>query len=147
MMIAKVKPFMEEAGWYENRRISIDYMLDDFKREGFKEPNELIKQLLAEFWNLKIERITSDGLCVDIRLNTDVGIERTDIDVISHLERIVGIDFLPVGTINGDHAILLLSFEGKFYLLSETGLFFLGNTIFEACRVVLFEEDLLKIAG
>lgn len=145
--MVEVKSFMEEAGWYKNRKINIDYMLDDFRRAGFKEPGELMKQLFAEFWNLKIERTTADGQYVSIRLNTDVGIERIDPDYLSQLERIVKFDFLPVGSVNDDLATLLLSFNARFYLLAESGLYYLGSTIFEACRTVLFEEDLLKIAG
>lgn len=146
-MFKEIKLFLEEAGWYEGRLIDINYMLNDFRREGYKEPNSSMKELLSEFWNLKVERITSEGFCVNIRLNTDAGLENADIEIVSKLERLVGMDFLPVGTINDDHAVLLLSFESKFYLLADTGLFFLGDGFSKACKTVLFREELLKIAN
>jgi len=146
-MLKEIKPFLEEAGWYKGRRIEIDYMLSDFSREEYKEPNHLMKELFSEFWNIKVKRVTPEGFYQDIRLNTDEGMGSTSSDTMSQLERLVGIDFLPVGTINDDHAVLLLSFEAKFYLFADAGLFFLGDSISKACKKVLFREDLIKIAG
>ena len=128
----------EEFGWYPGRSIDIDYMLIDFARERYREPNSLIKNLLREFWNIRIEFQQPDGYNGDLRLNTDYGRQAFDEqEDIAVLEEIVGEKLLPVGSIQFENWTLLISFSGKCFSFAKPEFFFLGNDILD-CASMLF---------
>lgn len=141
----KIKQCIEEAGWYENRKIDISYMIQEYKRHGFKEPNKFIQDFLMEYGDVRIEFINDSGLCYDVRINPDVGLEFIDSDDISVLEEIIGDSLLPIGSINSDHGGFLVSFSGKFYLLGDDGIYHLGDHFLEVCETVFLRKPIFKV--
>jgi hypothetical protein len=57
----KIITVLENAGWYEGRKIDIDYVIDDLSQRGLTIPNILVKKLFEEYWNIKLEYITRTG--------------------------------------------------------------------------------------
>lgn len=138
---------IEEAGWYENRKIDISYMVHEYLRIGFKEPNKLIQDFLMEYGNIRLEFRTDMGVLHDIRVNPDVGLEFLDVDDLPVLERIAGDHLLPIGSINSEHAGLLMSFSGNFYLFGYNGIYYLGDQFSEVCKTVFLQKEILKIGA
>jgi hypothetical protein len=145
--MSKINECIEQAGWYENRRIDISYMIQDYIRHGFKEPNKLIQAFLMEYGNIKIEFRTDEGNWYDIRINPDVGFNFLESDDLVILEQIVDDHLLPIGSINSDHGGFLISFGGKFYLLGDEGIYHLGDNFLEVCETVFLQKPILKVGG
>lgn len=146
LMNKKVYELISEAGWYPNRSIDISYIEEDFIREGYDLPNELIKSLLREFWNIRIQFKSLDGQFNDIRLNTDYGKEAIEPEKMKNLNKIAKETLVPVGTTNFNSAVLLISYTGKMIMLAETGLYLLGNN-FEEGITALIEQSSVKQIG
>lgn len=143
----KIKEFIEEAGWYENRKIDISYMIDDYIQHGFKEPNFCIQDFLIEYGNIKIEYKTKEEFWFDVTINPDVGLKFLDSEDSPLLEQIVGDKLLPIGSINSDNNGLLLSFSGKFHLLNDDGIYYLGDNFLEVCETIFLQKSILKLGG
>lgn len=143
----RMKYFLEQAGWYENREIDVIYMIDDFERLGYHLPNDLIKSILSEFGNLRIELKSAKGISFDLRINPEVGMEFVDAIDLSGVETLVGDLLLPIGSVSNDHGGLLISYSGKLYLMGDTGIYFLGNNFVESCENILADKPLLKVGG
>lgn len=143
----RAKDLLKQAGWYENRKIDISYMIQDYKRHGFKEPNKFIQDFLMEYGNIRLEFRTEQGFWYDIRINPDVGLKFLDSEDSIVLEQIVNDDLLPIGSINSDHGGFLVSFSGNFYLLGDEGICYLGDYFLEVCETVFLQKPILKLGG
>lgn len=143
----EIKKCIEEAGWYPGREIDISYMVNNYIRYGFKEPNKLIQDFLMEYGNIRIEFRTEQGFRYDIRINPDVGLNFLDSEDSIILEQVIDDHLLPIGSINSDHGGLLVSFRGKFYLLGDEGIYYLGDDFLEVCETVFLQKPILKVGG
>lgn len=143
----KIRKSIEEAGWYESRKIDISYMIQDFLRHGFQEPNKLVQNFLAEYGNIRIEFRTNEGFCYDICINPNVGLQFLESEDSLILEKIAGDSLLPIGSVNSDHGGLLISFSGSFYLLPDKGLYYLGSDLLTTCESIFFRRPLIKLIG
>ncbi len=142
----KIRNAIEEAGWYEGRKIDIAYMIDDYTRHGFTNPNELVQSFLSEYGNIRIEFKNETGFWSDIRINPEMGMGFLESEHVGELEKLIGEPVLPVGGIHTDLAGLLISFSGNFYLLGADGIYFLGSDLLTTCECVFLRKPLVKLA-
>jgi hypothetical protein len=144
-MDSYIKEVLENAGWYEGRRVDIDYMIEELQRGGFEIKNHNIIQLLKEFWNLNIEYQTPTGNLSNIRLNTEVvnGVEKSVVDKISVL---LHDELLPVGLIKEDSALLLVSNSEAFYMAAENEIYRLGDNFFAALSTIIYEKEVVRFS-
>ena len=139
-----IHKLLEEAGWYEGRRIDISYMIEDLKARELTGPNPLINKLWEEYWNIKIEFITPTGMSGDITLNYEnaLGISNR---LLQQYETLLGDNLVPSGSINEDSGALFVSYSGKFYLAANQNLYQIGIDFFNALDVIINEKDVLRL--
>ena len=138
---------LSNAGWYPDRKIEIDYIIEDLRREHLTIPNDKIEKLFKEYWNLGIDFQTSDGMTGNIYLNVDRAIEFLDSKLLTTLEKIVNDKLVPAGTIQFDVAVFLISHSGKFYSLYEGTIYLLGNTFTEFLEGVILDKEMFKVGS
>lgn len=139
-----VEHILEEAGWYPGRKIDIGSMIEDLEREGYNLPNDLVKKLLEEYWNLELNFKTPDGKFGNIRLNIEE-IFDADVRIIKKIGELLNEDLIPVGTIHFDTALLLVSDIGKFYMAANGMLYLLGVNFHNAIFTIISQADVIKI--
>jgi SUKH-3 immunity protein len=143
-MESHVKEIAENAGWYEGRKIDVEYMLEDLKERGFTITNPHIVELLKEFWNLNLEFLTPSGRSSNIRLNIDAATDFDRRDFVK-LSEWLHDELIPVGSIHEECAILLLSHSEKFYMMEDSKFYKIGDSLFEALSTIINEKDVLRI--
>jgi SUKH-3 immunity protein len=139
-----VKNILEEAGWYPNRKIEIGEMTQEYKNYGLNPPDSNLQNLLQEYWNLRLYFTMPDGQENDIRLNTDV-IRNVDSKSLKIFDDILTDTLVPVGSIYDDTALLIASYSGKFYMLSNKLFFILGDNFHDALNTIINQKDLFRI--
>jgi hypothetical protein len=134
---------LEDAGWYQGRSIDIEYIISELSMEGYVINNQKIKDLLKEYWNINIEFKTPDGYLSNIRLNTEVAkdVDKISIDKISQA---IHDNLLPVGTINEDSALLLLSDSGKFYMITDNDVFKIRDNFFDTLKAIIYQDNITR---
>jgi ATP-dependent exoDNAse (exonuclease V) alpha subunit len=105
--------------------------------------NKQIRDLLKEYWNLNIEFKTPDGYFSNIKLNTEVA---KDVDKISvaKISQAIHDDLIPVGSINEDSALLLLSDSGKFYMITDNDVYKIRDNFFDTLKAIIFQDDVTR---
>lgn len=141
----KIKHLLEEAGWYEGRRVDIEYMIDDLRKAGLTIPNDLISELLTEFWNLELNFILSDGLSSNIRLNIEEAMMGIMIEELEKLQRATNDKLVPAGLIHFESALLFVSYSGKFYMIVERQMFLIGQNFFDMLETVVFRKGISQL--
>lgn len=144
--MSRIRNAIEEAGWYEGRKIDISYMIDDYTRHGFNNLNELVQNFLSEYGNIRIEFKNDAGFWSDIRINPEIGMGLLESEHAGKLEKLIGEPVFPIGGIHTDLAGLLISFSGNFYLLEDDGISFLGSDLLTTCECVFLRKPIVKLA-
>ena len=144
-MEARVMEILDNSGWYEGRKIDVDYMLEDLEGRGFKITNPRIVDLLKEFWNLilEFETPTKDKVS-NIRLNIDAGSDYLK-EEFKKLSELLQEDLIPVGSIHEESALLLVSNSEKFYMMGEGRFYQISTSFQEMLSVIINEKDVLRI--
>jgi hypothetical protein len=140
---ADIISLLEDAGWYEGRNIDVEYIIKELSNDGYMINNKQIRDLLKEYWNLNIEFKTPDGYFSNIKLNTEVA---KDVDKISvaKISQAIHDDLIPVGSINEDSALLLLSDSGKFYMITDNDVYKIRDNFFDTLKAIIFQDDVTR---
>ncbi|WP_276482879.1 SUKH-3 domain-containing protein [Paraflavitalea pollutisoli] len=137
-------PILDEAGWYENRSMDIEYELESLRREGFTEPNEAIKSLLKEFGNIRIAFKLPSGAVSDIILNVELAIGFYDTDANRIYERWAQEVLIPVGVLHFETSIILVSLNLNFYMIVERQLYLVANSFEGFLDAIICERQMYK---
>jgi SUKH-3 immunity protein len=142
----EIRLILEDAGWYPGREIDIGYMIDEIRNEGLTIPNQVIQGLLKEFWNIELSYSKIDGTYGSIKLNTEVAGYYSQLNI-EKMEDIVGDKLVPVGVIGDNLADILVSYNGKFYMLGDSGFFLIGNNFEEALECIIYEKNVVRVGN
>ena len=118
----KSKEILKEAGWYEGRKINIDYLISKCKKKNIGIFSS-VENFLSEFGNIVIK--SEDGYPYH---EFDEPIFYSEV-----LSKTVGEPVMRVGIIEGHMINLYISKSGKVY--DDQGI--LGNDIYEAWDCIL----------
>lgn len=142
----QLRDVLENAGWYEGRQISIDYIIDELWQDGYDiTQNKIIQNLLREFWNLNIEFKNHDGTYSNVRLNTE-RVGGVSQQVVQKISELIHEKIIPLATIHDDSAILFVSENGRFYMGVDEQFYRIGNDFFEALDTIINQKEVLKFS-
>lgn len=147
-MKEKIRQLLSESGWYKGRNRSID-LEDDFlslKREGYFMPDDNIKKLICEFWNIDIQFQYDDGFYNNIDLNIERALDSTDYFIIHRIELLINKLLLPVGTIQFGSGLVLIANDFSFYLINEENLYLVGNNFIDFLETVIEKKEITLLS-
>ncbi|MBD8501250.1 SUKH-3 domain-containing protein [Paenibacillus arenosi] len=101
---------LEDSGWHEGRSINIDEIIENLEQLGYEVFLE-VKSFLSEFGNLVIEDVINDE-------THDTSFRFTNYDrqgTFKTEEKYAQEKLVPVGLIDSDFLVLLVSESGKVY--------------------------------
>ena len=140
----EVRQVLEDAGWYPERKIEIDYMVEEYIKNGLNPPDHNLQKLMEEYCNIRLYFTMPDGQENDIRLNTDI-ISSVDNNGLQKFNEILEDTLVPIGSIYDDTALLMGSYSGKFYMLSNKMFFILGSNFYDSLDTIINQRDLYRV--
>lgn len=141
-----LKKCLEDAGWYEGRKIEVGYMIEEISQLGYSTSSVYLYGFLQEFGNLLVEFTTPDNKTSNVRLNIEAAHE-LDPQETSILTNIDNEIIIPVGYIHFETALLLLSDKsGTFFMSTDAGFYKLGIDFMETLKIIVYQNDLIKFS-
>jgi hypothetical protein len=140
-----LKKCLDNAGWYKNRKIEVEYMLGELLKMGYSITGFYVKNFLQEFGNLLIEFETPDKKISNVRINYEAAQELYPEET-SKLSDFINDQIIPIGYIHFETALLLISDKtGKFYMSIDAGFYSLGNNFTETLESIIYKRNVMKI--
>lgn len=146
-MNKRIIEILELEGWYDRRKIDLEHEILTLKREGFLLPDEKLKILLEEFWNLNIEFILPDGRNSNIEFNIETAVQQIDAFVLQKYEVALSKKIIPVGCLHFQSGLVLVSYDFAFYFLTGRNLYKIANSFIEFLDVVINQKEIFKVSN
>lgn len=141
-----LKECLEEAGWYEGRKIEVGYMIEEISKIGYSTGGSYVNVFLQEFGNLLIEFNTPGKKTSNVKISSKAAQELYPEET-SRLSDLANDQIIPVGYIQFETALLLISSQsGKFYMSTDGGFYKLGNDFMETLEIIVYQKDLIRIS-
>jgi hypothetical protein len=140
-----IKVILEDAGWYENRKIDISDWKNQLENENFTIPNKVVEDFLCEYANLEYNFLLSSGKYGNIKIAIDEIVPYIELHTLREYENLIGEKMVPIGTVLFDIGYLYISHTGKFYMQTDGKLYLLGDSFFDCINTIKNQNDILRL--